>query len=84
MKQDQPLYSCSFKYRNKPSFNFFTIDASPKQCIYVGVQVQHKGEWEEKESVVRELYGLEFVDPNVTFALCCGTRSSPAVSSSAQ
>nr|XP_007132289.1 hypothetical protein PHAVU_011G082300g [Phaseolus vulgaris]ESW04283.1 hypothetical protein PHAVU_011G082300g [Phaseolus vulgaris] len=42
-------------------------------------EVQHKGEWEEKESVVRELYGLEFVDPNVTFALCCGTRSSPAV-----
>ncbi|XP_027909636.1 uncharacterized protein LOC114168868 isoform X2 [Vigna unguiculata] len=42
-------------------------------------EVQHKGEWEEKESVVRELYGLESVDPNVTFALCCGTRSSPAV-----
>ncbi|RDX74319.1 hypothetical protein CR513_45951, partial [Mucuna pruriens] len=42
-------------------------------------EVQQKGEWEEKESVVRELFGLEFVDPNVTFALCCGTRSSPAV-----
>ncbi|XP_014493355.2 uncharacterized protein LOC106755676 isoform X2 [Vigna radiata var. radiata] len=42
-------------------------------------EVQHKGEWEEKESVVRELYGLESVDPNVTFALCCGTRSSPCV-----
>ncbi|KAL2328580.1 hypothetical protein Fmac_022007 [Flemingia macrophylla] len=42
-------------------------------------EVQRKGEWEEKESVVRELYGLEFIDPNVTFALCCGTRSSPAV-----
>ncbi|KAK7262279.1 hypothetical protein RJT34_29845 [Clitoria ternatea] len=42
-------------------------------------EVQRKGEWEEKESVVRELYGLEFMDPNVTFALCAGTRSSPAV-----
>ncbi|WJX50195.1 hypothetical protein P8452_36532 [Trifolium repens] len=42
-------------------------------------EAQRKGEWEEKESVVRELYGLEFVDPNVTFALCNGTRSSPAV-----
>ncbi|KEH30016.1 electron transporter, putative [Medicago truncatula] len=42
-------------------------------------EAQRKGEWEEKESVVRELYGLEFVDPNVTFALCSGTRSSPAV-----
>ncbi|XP_027347622.1 uncharacterized protein LOC113859004 [Abrus precatorius] len=38
-----------------------------------------EGEWEEKETVVRELYGLEFMDPNITFALCCGTRSSPAV-----
>ncbi|CAK8576201.1 unnamed protein product [Lathyrus sativus] len=42
-------------------------------------EAQRKGEWEEKESIVRELYGLEFVDPNVTFALCNGTRSSPAV-----
>ncbi|KAL5130362.1 hypothetical protein HKD37_12G033443 [Glycine soja] len=42
-------------------------------------EVQRKVEWEEKESFVRELYGLEFNDPNVTFALCCGTRSSPAV-----
>ncbi|XP_061362517.1 uncharacterized protein LOC133306242 [Gastrolobium bilobum] len=38
-----------------------------------------EGEWEEKESVVRELYGLEFIDPNFIFSLCCGTRSSPAV-----
>ncbi|POO01194.1 Ternary complex factor MIP1, leucine-zipper [Trema orientale] len=37
------------------------------------------GENDDKESVVRELYGLESTDPNVTFALCCGTRSSPAV-----
>ncbi|CAN1833168.1 hypothetical protein LINPERHAP1_LOCUS33717 [Linum perenne] len=33
----------------------------------------------KKESTVRTLYGLETTDPNVTFALCCGTRSSPAV-----
>lgn len=32
-----------------------------------------------KEAVVRKLYGLESSEPNVTFALCCGTRSSPAV-----
>ncbi|KAL6195804.1 hypothetical protein ACLB2K_031422 [Fragaria x ananassa] len=31
------------------------------------------------KSAVRQLYGLESMDPNVTFALCCGTRSSPAV-----
>ncbi|KZV47213.1 hypothetical protein F511_05264 [Dorcoceras hygrometricum] len=32
-----------------------------------------------KMLVIQELYGLEETDPNVTFALCCGTRSSPAV-----
>ncbi|KAL3530542.1 hypothetical protein ACH5RR_009864 [Cinchona calisaya] len=31
------------------------------------------------ESKVRERYGIDPADPNVTFALCCGTRSSPAV-----
>ncbi|KAE9593185.1 hypothetical protein Lal_00028991 [Lupinus albus] len=50
-----------------------------KQVTYNMKEVQKKGEWEEKESVVRDLYGLESMDPNVTFALCCGTRSSPAV-----
>ncbi|OIW05817.1 hypothetical protein TanjilG_23603 [Lupinus angustifolius] len=50
-----------------------------KQVTYNMKEVQKKGEWEEKDSVVRELYGLESMDPNVTFALCCGTRSSPAV-----
>ena len=55
---------------------------SKTMCLVL--QVQRKGEWEEKESFVRELYGLEFNDPNVTFALCCGTRSSPAVSPFAQ
>ncbi|KAA8550359.1 hypothetical protein F0562_002043 [Nyssa sinensis] len=42
-------------------------------------EVYRKGEKEEKEATVRELYGLELSDPNVTFALCCGTHSSPAV-----
>ncbi|KAL1811174.1 hypothetical protein ACET3Z_021239 [Daucus carota] len=34
---------------------------------------------DDKEAIARELYGLDSSDPNVTFALCCGTRSSPAV-----
>ncbi|KAG8644627.1 hypothetical protein MANES_11G148700v8 [Manihot esculenta] len=34
---------------------------------------------DDKEALVRKLYGLKSTDPNVTFALCCGTRSSPAV-----
>ncbi|KAK7404764.1 hypothetical protein VNO78_05721 [Psophocarpus tetragonolobus] len=50
-----------------------------KQDICNMKEVERNGEWEEKESVIRELYGLELTDPNVTFALCYGTRSSPAV-----
>lgn len=43
-------------------------------------QVDQKvGEKDDKEAIVRKLYGLESTDPNVTFALCYGTRSSPAV-----
>ncbi|XP_057948926.1 uncharacterized protein LOC131144353 isoform X2 [Malania oleifera] len=34
---------------------------------------------DEKETIIRKLYGLESFDANVTFALCYGTRSSPAV-----
>ncbi|XP_057782502.1 uncharacterized protein LOC131000545 isoform X1 [Salvia miltiorrhiza] len=34
---------------------------------------------ESKEMILGELYGLETPDPNIIFALCCGTRSSPAV-----
>ncbi|KAK1586909.1 hypothetical protein Q3G72_007432 [Acer saccharum] len=42
-------------------------------------EVDQKGEKDEKEAIVGKLYGLESTDPNVTFALCHGTRSSPAV-----
>ncbi|XP_015057256.1 uncharacterized protein LOC107003441 [Solanum pennellii] len=42
-------------------------------------EVNRKGEKNDKENIVRELHGLELFDPNVMFALCCGTRSSPAV-----
>ncbi|XP_052206353.1 uncharacterized protein LOC127810823 isoform X2 [Diospyros lotus] len=42
-------------------------------------EVYRKADKEDKEAMVRQLYGLESLDPNITFALCCGTRSSPAV-----
>ncbi|XP_006280106.2 uncharacterized protein LOC17875702 [Capsella rubella] len=32
-----------------------------------------------EEMIIRKLYGVEATDPNITFALSCGTRSSPAV-----
>ncbi|KAG9133503.1 hypothetical protein Leryth_026493 [Lithospermum erythrorhizon] len=34
---------------------------------------------DSKTATIHEVYGIEISDPNVTFALCCGTRSSPAV-----
>ncbi|KAJ8751604.1 hypothetical protein K2173_016855 [Erythroxylum novogranatense] len=42
-------------------------------------KVHEKNDKDDKEAFVRQLYGLELMNPNVTFALCCGTRSSPAV-----
>ncbi|XP_039052469.1 uncharacterized protein LOC120194149 isoform X2 [Hibiscus syriacus] len=40
---------------------------------------KEKGDKEDQEAIVRKLYELQLMDPNVTFALSCGTRSSPAV-----
>ncbi|XP_010535615.1 PREDICTED: uncharacterized protein LOC104810866 isoform X2 [Tarenaya hassleriana] len=34
---------------------------------------------EHKEMIIHKLYGVDPTDPNITFALSCGTRSSPAV-----
>ncbi|KAF5930996.1 hypothetical protein HYC85_031869 [Camellia sinensis] len=42
-------------------------------------EVNRMSDKEDKEAIVRQLYGLDTSDPNVTFSLCCGTRSSPAV-----
>nr|XP_043634729.1 uncharacterized protein LOC122605838 [Erigeron canadensis] len=42
-------------------------------------KVYGKADRDDKEAIFRKLHGLESMDPNVTFALCCGTRSSPAV-----
>ncbi|KAJ0465119.1 hypothetical protein HanHA300_Chr14g0534831 [Helianthus annuus] len=42
-------------------------------------KIYGKVEKKNKEAIFRKLHGLDSMDPNVTFALCCGTRSSPAV-----
>uniref|UniRef100_A0A0D3ED86 DUF547 domain-containing protein n=1 Tax=Brassica oleracea var. oleracea TaxID=109376 RepID=A0A0D3ED86_BRAOL len=34
---------------------------------------------DREEMIIRKLYGIETTDPNIIFALSCGTRSSPAV-----
>ncbi|CAF1772953.1 unnamed protein product [Brassica napus] len=33
---------------------------------------------DREEMIIRKLYGIETTDPNIIFALSCGTRSSPA------
>ncbi|PON76334.1 Ternary complex factor MIP1, leucine-zipper [Trema orientale] len=40
---------------------------------------KHKGPAYEKEMLLRHAYGLGYPEPNVTFALCRGTWSSPAL-----
>ncbi|XP_068640913.1 uncharacterized protein [Aristolochia californica] len=42
-------------------------------------KVQWKGEKDDNENIIYRIYGLKYPEPNVTFALSCGTRSSPAV-----
>lgn len=50
-----------------------------KQATSVIRGAYWKGEKDDKEAIIRELYEVQPFNPNVTFALCCGTRSSPAV-----
>ncbi|XP_062092666.1 uncharacterized protein LOC133798409 isoform X2 [Humulus lupulus] len=42
-------------------------------------KAKHKGPAYEKEVLLRNAYGLGYPEPNVTFALCRGTWSSPAL-----
>ncbi|CAA0834043.1 Protein of unknown function- DUF547 [Striga hermonthica] len=42
-------------------------------------EILGKDDRDSKKMIVHELYGVESPDPNIIFALCCGTRSSPAV-----
>ncbi|XP_058083723.1 uncharacterized protein LOC131231517 [Magnolia sinica] len=42
-------------------------------------EVHWYGEKNDKDDIVHSIYGLEYPEPNVMFALSCGSRSSPAV-----
>ncbi|XP_057978976.1 uncharacterized protein LOC131165321 isoform X2 [Malania oleifera] len=41
--------------------------------------LMNKGPLDEKEMLLRHTFGLGYPEPNVTFALCRGSRSSPAL-----
>ncbi|KAF8039924.1 hypothetical protein BT93_B2214 [Corymbia citriodora subsp. variegata] len=57
----------------------YGVPSTPEKLLKLVNKVHRKVEKDAKEELVREVYGLESTDPNVAFALCCGTRSSPAV-----
>ncbi|KAK3042555.1 hypothetical protein RJ639_001549 [Escallonia herrerae] len=61
---------------NAHAIEHFILRKPVSSIMKEGCQKEEK---DEKEAIVRRLYGLESSDPNVTFALCCGTCSSPAV-----
>ncbi|KAK2988800.1 hypothetical protein RJ640_004102 [Escallonia rubra] len=61
---------------NAQAIEHFILRKPVSSIMKEGCQKEEK---DEKEAIVRRLYGLKSSDPNVTFALCCGTRSSPAV-----
>ncbi|XP_048135395.1 uncharacterized protein LOC115726724 isoform X3 [Rhodamnia argentea] len=62
------------------------VDLAPVFCIIISedssnttnLSVQ-KGSMDEKEMLLRHAYGLGYPEPNVTFALCRGSWSSPAL-----
>ncbi|KAI3799368.1 hypothetical protein L1987_34662 [Smallanthus sonchifolius] len=59
-----------------------TINAQAIEHVILRRQeasIIEKAERDDREAILRKLHGLDLMDPNVTFALCCGTRSSPAV-----
>ncbi|KAJ8423259.1 hypothetical protein Cgig2_003071 [Carnegiea gigantea] len=43
------------------------------------LSINNEIEKHSKEAIICEVYGLESMNANIIFALCCGTRSSPAV-----
>ncbi|ONI00829.1 hypothetical protein PRUPE_6G106400 [Prunus persica] len=63
------------KTLNAEAIEHYILRKPPPSTMKEALQ----NEDEDDKAGVRQLYGLESMDPNVTFALCCGTRSSPAV-----
>ncbi|KAL7173703.1 hypothetical protein ACSBR2_033035 [Camellia fascicularis] len=61
---------------NAPAIEHFILRKSTSSILK---EVNRMSDKEDKEAIVRQLYGLDSSDPNVTYCLCCGTRSSPAV-----
>lgn len=61
------------------SLNALTIEHFILRLPYHSKDAYPKGGKKDKEATIRSVYGLEWPEPLVTFALSCGSRSSPAV-----
>lgn len=61
------------------SLNALTIEHFILRLPYHSKDAYPKGGKRDKEATIRSVYGLEWPEPLVTFALSCGSRSSPAV-----
>eukprot|EP01018_Ginkgo_biloba_P036653 Gb_17913 [translate_table: standard] len=59
--------------------NALTIEHFILRLPYHSKDAYPKGGKNDKEAAMRSVYGLEWPEPLVTFALSCGSRSSPAV-----
>nr|GMD15903.1 Rho-associated protein kinase [Ipomoea batatas] len=66
---------------NKATLNIggHTINAQGIEHYILRKPLEKEGKQDEKGSTIPSLYCIGSLEPNITFALCCGTRSSPAV-----
>ncbi|KAG4964788.1 hypothetical protein JHK84_039410 [Glycine max] len=56
-----------------------STECSGYRTLYSSAPISQKGPVDEKEVLLRHAYGLGYPELNVTFALCRGTWSSPAL-----
>ncbi|KAG0486178.1 hypothetical protein HPP92_008273 [Vanilla planifolia] len=68
--------------RNRAIFNIgghLLTATAIEHCILRQSSTTPEGDGDGKHDSIRSKYGLKKAEPNVTFALCCGNRSSPAI-----
>ncbi|GMI81874.1 hypothetical protein like AT5G60720 [Hibiscus trionum] len=64
---------------NKATLNVGGNTISAQAMEHYIIRKPASSNMKDQEAIVCKPYGLQLMDPNVTFALSCGTRSSPAV-----
>lgn len=75
-----PFHSNNFPFQGR-YFKFFQLMYLTDLSVLTECQAYWKNGKSDEEAMMRAVYGLECSEPLITFALCCGSWSSPAVSS---